>query len=319
MAAHSASETAVYAQLIDVLNPRVLGWKRVLARGTWDMVMPALNAVAFGVMSSGRCELILPERQPIGLSAGDCLLLTRPSEWILRHGNGGGDIILVEAMKVDFGSTLVIGDPAASTTAAFFGGHLAFMGADAAPLINLLEPVVVLRAQEATRLGSILALMDEESAEAGDSASPLLRRLLEAMLIQALRLAGLQVPTGTQGTLVGLQDKGVGAALRVIHERPAEAWTVAMLASEAAMSRSSFAARFRRLVGTSPAAYLSGWRMGLARRALLHGASLKEAACLAGYGSPRAFSTAFLRSAGQPVGAWLAQARRHPSAESDDR
>lgn len=42
--------------------------------------MPAWQGIAFGVVASGACQLALPGREPVGLSRGDCLLLTRPPE-----------------------------------------------------------------------------------------------------------------------------------------------------------------------------------------------------------------------------------------------
>ena len=61
-----------------------------------------------------------------------------------------------------------------------------------------------------------------------------------------------------------LGDPVVGRALRVLHEEPARAWTVDTLAAQAAVSRATFARRFTELVGESPRAYLTRWRLSLA-------------------------------------------------------
>jgi AraC-like DNA-binding protein len=63
-------------------------------------------------------------------------------------------------------------------------------------------------------------------------------------------------------------DAHVGAARRAVHAEPARHWTVADLAAEAALSRSAFARRFTELLGLGLLAYLTEWRMALARERL---------------------------------------------------
>ncbi|WP_409518650.1 helix-turn-helix transcriptional regulator [Methylobacterium sp. PvR107] len=65
-------------------------------------------------------------------------------------------------------------------------------------------------------------------------------------------------PSASAGLLRGLRDDQLAAALRCIHDRPAQAWTVAALAREAALSRSAFFERFQRTVGVAPMAYVTG-------------------------------------------------------------
>ncbi|MEX2695599.1 helix-turn-helix transcriptional regulator [Rhizobium mongolense] len=64
------------------------------------------------------------------------------------------------------------------------------------------------------------------------------------------------------------------------------------------MSRSHFMAMFRDVVGTTPQAYLTGWRLILARRKLARGAKVKAVARQVGFGSAAAFSRAFFRKFG---------------------
>ena len=62
--------------------------------------------------------------------------------------------------------------------------------------------------------------------------------------------------------------------LTALHDAPHEDWDVTNLASVAGMSRSRFASRFSESVGQSPHAYLTHWRMTLARELLRSGALL---------------------------------------------
>lgn len=100
-----------------------------------------------------------------------------------------------------------------------------------------------------------------------------------------------------------LQDRKIGRAIALIHRDPARAWTLQSLASEVAMSRSSFAARFTRLVGEPVMQYLARWRMAVARTWLQEeDAALSDLAGKLGYQSEAAFSRAFKRIHGESPG-----------------
>lgn len=83
------------------------------------------------------------------------------------------------------------------------------------------------------------------------------------------------------------------------------------LARAAAMSRTTFAERFRDVAGTPPQSYLLGWRMLLARRELRSGdARVRPLALQLGYSSESAFSTAFKREVGESPLHYRARTRR---------
>jgi transcriptional regulator GlxA family with amidase domain len=126
-----------------------------------------------------------------------------------------------------------------------------------------------------------------------------LSRLLEVLLIEALRsIAGTNA---SPGLVRGLTDGRLAAALRGMHEHPTRAWTVAELAREAALSRSTFFERFSRAVGVAPMEYLLNWRMALAKDLLRRNAGrVAEVAERVGYSSASTFSVAFTRHVGQP-------------------
>jgi AraC-like DNA-binding protein len=69
------------------------------------------------------------------------------------------------------------------------------------------------------------------------------------------------------------------------------------------MSRSSFAAKFKELTGSSPLDYVTSWRMHKAKSLLSQGSvSISDVANLVGYTSEAAFSKAFKRETGTPPG-----------------
>jgi len=66
------------------------------------------------------------------------------------------------------------------------------------------------------------------------------------------------------------------------------------------MSRSSFAERFARVIGTTPLNYLLQWRLAVARNMLTRAqTTVAETALAVGYESASGFSTAFSRETGR--------------------
>ena len=101
--------------------------------------------------------------------------------------------------------------------------------------------------------------------------------------------------------LRGLADDRLAVALRQMHGSPTRAWTVADLAREAALSRSTFFGRFRRDVGVAPMEYLLHWRMALAKDLLRRERiGVAQVAERVGYSSASTFSVAFARHVGTP-------------------
>jgi AraC-like DNA-binding protein len=179
----------------------------------------------------------------------------------------------------------------------FLIGHCEFASADAALLVSLLPRVVHVRGE--ARLATLVQLVNDEARARRPGRDVVLARLLEVLLIEALRGAA-----GTQaapGLVRGLADARLAHALRALHAAPARAWTVADLAREAALSRSAFFERFSRTVGMAPMAYLLTWRMALAQDLLRRGAgNVAEVAERVGYSSASTFTVAFARHVGQP-------------------
>src|SRR3546814_5318442 len=83
------------------------------------------------------------------------------------------------------------------------------------------------------------------------------------MFLHAVRQHIDSLPEESTGWLAGLRDRHVGAALRLMHGQPAQAWTLDVLAREVGLSRSAFAERFTRIMGTPVKQYLGKWRLQL--------------------------------------------------------
>jgi transcriptional regulator GlxA family with amidase domain len=149
------------------------------------------------------------------------------------------------------------------------------------------------------RLSILVRLVGDESNAQRSGRELVLTRLVEVLLIEALRsTSGDDAPAGL---LRGLADARLAPAIRHMHGQLARSWTVAQLAKTAALSRSTFFERFTRTVGLPPMEYLLAWRMAVARDLLRrHDLGIAEVAERVGYASASTFSTAFSRHVGQP-------------------
>ena len=145
----------------------------------------------------------------------------------------------------------------------------------------------------------------EQGRPCGIGGEAIRLRLSELVFIEVLRRYFEDLPAGRTGWLSGLRDPAVGRALTILHERPADPWTLEELARRAGVSRAVLAERFQSLVGCPAMRYLTLWRIQIAARLLADGAT-KVAAVghEVGYESEAAFSRAFKRVVGRSPAEW---------------
>jgi AraC-like DNA-binding protein len=288
------------AQTIDLLRPKALRWKQLEATGDWCLRFPATNGVAFCLVQAGHCELTLGAGPPVHLGEGDYVLLAAPPGWTLRHGEAVEPTDVQTHLQAG-GSLTVIGGALGGPVTRVLGGHFSFDGVDSAMLATLLPRLVGVRSSEAPaqRLRTVVGLIGEELASQRPGRAAVSDRLLEVMLVEAIRHGGSDLGEVGPGLWAGLADPPLAAALQALHADVRKRWTVASLAAVAAMSRSVFAERFARTVGLPPMDYLLRWRMTRAKAALREpGVRLADVAEACGYRSLAAFSTAFRREVG---------------------
>ncbi|MFE9771860.1 AraC family transcriptional regulator [Streptomyces sp. NPDC005931] len=138
-----------------------------------------------------------------------------------------------------------------------------------------------------------------------------LDRLLDLLVIAALRAWFARPDAEAPDWYRALADPVVGRVLRLIQDDPAHPWTVAALAAKAGVSRAALARRFTGLVGEPPMTYLTAWRLALAADRLRDSdATIAAIAHQVGYGSAFALSTAFKRSYGVSPQDWRTGAVR---------
>ena len=185
-----------------------------------------------------------------------------------------------------------------------------YLGCDARPFNPILDALPrQLHVRRASTGGQLthdlirVALAETRRPSAGGET--MLSKLSEVMFLQAVREYIDGLPQESSGWLAALRDRQIGAALRLMHGRPADPWTLDSLAREVGMSRSVFAERFAEIMHEPAMHYLSNWRLQLAANLLeRRNLSISQAAAEVGYESEAAFNRAFKKQVGMPPGAW---------------
>jgi AraC-like DNA-binding protein len=194
-----------------------------------------------------------------------------------------------------------LGLPEAPVDVRALVGHCRFDTPASDLLVSLLPEMIHVLGQ--SRLTALVPVIHEETRGDRPGRGMILERLLEVLLIEALRSG--PAATLPPGLLRGLSDPHLASALQRIHAEAGGALSVSELAKEAGMSRSGFFERFRRQVGRAPMEYATDWRMTVAKTLLRQGGLTNtEIALKVGYGSASAFGLAFVRHEGQSPGAF---------------
>lgn len=287
------------SELIALLRPQTVFTKGISGAGAWGVRYADFGQPSFCTVLEGHCRLHVEGQAPITLKAGDFVLLPATPGFVMSGFEPATPEFIdpkVTSAPVD---EVRHGTPDGDPDVRLLGGYFIFDSPDADLLVSLLPPLVHMRA--ADRLSTLTRLVGDEARGHRAGRDLVLSRLVEVLLIEALRaLQGEDTPAGL---LRGLADPRVSAAIRLMHADPARSWTVAELAEEAALSRSSFFERFTRVVGVRPMEYLLAWRMAVAKDLLRrHDMPLSQVAERVGYSSASTFSTAFSRSVGQAPG-----------------
>lgn len=284
------------AEVVTLLQPAARFSKHVAGAGEWRIRRSDAGQPFYCVVLEGGCRLAMDDADPVALQAGDFVLV--PAAFGIAMSSLAPPPAHGDTLPVALGNGhFRIGDPEGPADLRMLAGHCSFGSPDAALLVALLPRFVHVRGE--SRLATLVELVGDETREQRPARDVVLSRLLEVLLIEALRSAA--GTAASPGLVRGLADIRLSAAIRAMHAQPARDWTVVDLANEAALSRSAFFERFNRTVGVAPMAYLLAWRMALAKDLLRRRqGGMAEVAERVGYSSASTFSVAFARYVGRP-------------------
>lgn len=293
------------AQVIALLRPRAVFSKGISGAGRWAVRYTEFGQPGFCAVTEGRCRLAVDGEAPVKLEAGDFVLLPATPAFTMSGFDPAPPQVIDAQQAAGTDTDVRYGRRDGPPDVRQFGGYFVFRSADAALLVSLLPRMIHIRG--VPRLEQLVRMVGEEAAGQDAGRDLILERLVEILLIEALR----NVPgdAAQPGLLRGLADPRIALALRRMHGDTERAWTVDSLARAAGMSRSTFFDRFTRTVGMRPMEYLQTWRMAVAKDLLRDGGiALDEVARRVGYGSASTFSTAFSRHVGIPPGRFMRNA-----------
>jgi len=287
-------------------------------RAPWGIALPQRPRSPFYVATRGGCELILggASSSSVSMKPGDLVVLPGGAAHVLASSTKAATTPLAQFVTrypMDERGRLEALDGKGPRTT-LIGGFFELERAPE-PLVAILPPVIHLSGQDAEVkrwLGPILRAIAHEAAQTLPGRAVVLNRLADVLFVRTVRASLLKMSAangaGPQSWLRGLTDPRIARALAEIHRAPEHAWTLAELASGAAMSRTAFAQRFHALVGKTPVSYLAAWRMQKAAYFLeMRTLSIAEIAPRVGYASELAFAKAFRRLMGTPPGAYARQ------------
>lgn len=165
------------------------------------------------------------------------------------------------------------------------------------PLLNAMPERFVVTSNEVPALDAVAAAFVTEASDDRCGRQVVLNRLCEVLVLMVLRRA-IDVGATGLGLLAGLSHPALHRAIVAMHDQPSRTWHTEDLAEISGMSRTRFMTLFPKVVGMTPAAYLTSWRLALGRRELLRGGRVKSVARRVGFGSAAAFSRAYSRAFG---------------------
>jgi len=286
------------SDVIALLRPRAVFSKIISGAGRWGVRYDDFGQPSFCTVLDGGCRLAVDGQEALTLQAGDFVLLPTTPGFTLS-GFEPVTPTFIDPKIASPTDEIRHGSMAGDPDVRLLGGYFMCDSPDADLLVSLLPTLVHVRGIE--RLSTLVRLVGEEAKEQRSGRDLVLARLVEVLLVEALRTT--ETDDAPAGLLRGLSDARLAIAIRDMHGDPARSWTVAQLAKAAALSRSAFFDRFVRAVGMPPMEYLLAWRMAIAKQLLRrHDVGLDEVAERVGYSSATTFSAAFSRHVGQPPG-----------------
>jgi len=267
--------------------------------GRWSLSIEDGAALSVVVVTHGSAVFSIDEGEHVA-RAGDVVIIRGPDPYRVAdaaetppdirilpgqvcvdpHGS-----LLAESMSLGVRTWGNTRDPGATVMLIGAYEHETSVGS---LLLSALPPIAVVRGGGGP-LGAVLA---DEMTRDGPGQETMLDRLLDLIVVSALREV-------LPGAVTGDSDPVLGRALRLLQEHPDEPWTVRSLAAAVGLSRAALARRFTDGVGVPPLTYLTRWRLAMAAD-LLVGTDLTLAtiASRVGYANPFALSAAFKREQG---------------------
>jgi AraC-like DNA-binding protein len=268
----------------------------------WGFRCSGLNGtrVLFVLVAQGSALLrFKSEPHSAPLSGGDLLIMLNDQLFSMMDHSRSTivDSSKLKAQRVN--GVVHYGGGGSVTT--LVSGSFSMNTLEGLPIRSILPQVLYLHLSQdgGHAFQSLLDLLATETANPGMASSFMITRLYESLFVYAVRAYANSVAAPQSGWLAAVSDSHLSRAIQAMYSGIHKNWSVESLAREARMSRSGFASKFKRVLGETPLAYLTRWRVHKAGALIRSSnASLFEVARAVGYGSEDSLNRAFKRELG---------------------
>lgn len=274
----------------------------------WSIRVPEYENVArFHFAHKGRCLVrIKPQEPPVLLEQGDLIIITRGAAHTLfcdptTEEPAAKLETVIEESGFNGSGALVYGEYGTHHETQLICGHFAFDKDAKNLLIEALPSHIHIKNYGEAAGGwmeSTLKVIGNEAGREKMGSNLIALKLSEIIFTQAVRTY-LETLDEEIPVLSGFADRNISRALAAVHKNPEKSWTLEQLATIAGMSRTSFASRFMKCMSITPLAYITYWRMQIARQQLATtDEPIISVSETAGYKSEAAFSRVFKKHLG---------------------
>ncbi|MEM9062558.1 MAG: AraC family transcriptional regulator [Pseudomonadota bacterium] len=297
--------TDPFSEVLDIVHVRGETARVITPAGPLDLSVPGGTPCVY-IVEQGALQIHIGDDPPVTLHEKQIALMLQGTAHRAVFSDPRRNTPLARVIGPDTGQR-------ATEAINCFWGTFSVDGDLAARILQSLPLVIVLDSPSENPIEWVDVVCELVLREVGTTrpgASLMVSRLLDLLLVIILRRWAQSVDS-LPGWLAAAKDERIARSVSAIHANPARDLTNAELAELAGMSRSSFAERFKRVMGQRPGAYLRGWRLDQAAEALLHSsAPIDVVAERVGYASKEAFSRAFQAKFGIAPSAWRASRQR---------
>jgi len=279
-------------QFIKQLSPTCHVFSQLTCRAPWGLAESCLPYTSFSFLRTGQCWVQVAEQKPFLLNAGELLFLPYGTAHKTMSDPN------MECEHVD---DVFMNKSKDEVEGMVYGGHgavcdlicgyldfgpLQYFGQNA--VFTGLPNVLVLDTAQYPRLESLLLWIHQENGAMQSGSDIAISHLLELLLLELFR--SLDHVELELGWLKGLADNRLAPAISRIQNDYQIDWTLPALAEQAALSKTAFSQRFKKVTGCSPLEFLRQWRCLMAAKQLIKNhESIQQIASRVGFQSADVF------------------------------
>ncbi|MFD9442367.1 AraC family transcriptional regulator [Streptomyces sp. NPDC060006] len=293
------------SEMLAGVRARGAVFRQAIMQPPWALRMASGAPLTLATMLRGRAWIVPDQHEPVSLGIGDIAVIRGDAPYAVADDPATAPSLVVtsadycpggEGLEHASGLARTCGTPAEGA-AVLVSGAFERRGELSERLLQALPAVLVVTAEDSPYPS--VEMVAEEVSRDRPGQQMVLDRLLDLMLVSALRSWFDNPEVNAPPWCRALDDPVVGIALRLLHDTPARPWTVADLAAKVGVSRAALARWFTALVGEPPMTYLAAWRITLAADLLREtDYSVATIAKQVGYANAFALSVAFKRLRG---------------------